>query len=216
MALGDFEGLRVLALENRRAVEIAKLIRTYGGEPTVASAMREVPLESNHEALAFADRLLHGNFDLIIFMTGVGVRRLMDIVTSRYDRARVVESLRSVKIATRGPKSSAAVRELGLPVAVTAPEPCTWREMVSALDGAFGPSLEGLRAAVQEYGDTNPEFLDALSDHHVEWTRVPVYHWALPDDLEALAQQRSLDCCGNRRCHCLSYLDPGYAPVSSR
>lgn len=186
MATGNFEGLRVLALENRRATEIAKLIRTYGGEPKVASAMREVPLESNVETLAFADRLLRGDFDLIVFMTGVGVRRLMDIVSLRYERSRIVESMRSVKIATRGPKSSAAVREMGLPIAVTAPEPCTWREMVSALDGAFGPSLDGLRVAVQEYGGTNPEFLDALTDHNVDWTRVPVYHWALPDDLEPL------------------------------
>ena len=68
----------------------------------------------------------------------------------------------------------------------TAPEPCTWREMIGALDGAFGPSLEGLRAAVQEYGTTNPELLTALSDHRVQWTRVPVYQWALPDDLEPL------------------------------
>jgi uroporphyrinogen-III synthase len=186
MASGRFEGLRVLALENRRAAEIAKLIRTYGGEPTVAPAMREVPLESNAEALAFASRLLHGDFDLVIFTTGIGVRRLMDIASSRYDRSQIVDALRTVKIATRGPKSSAAVREMGLPVAVTAPEPCTWREMVSALDSAFGPSLEGLRAAVQEYGDTNPEFLEALSDHQVEWMRVPVYQWALPDDLEPL------------------------------
>ena len=186
MAFGNLNGLRVLALESRRATEIAKLIRTYGGEPTVASAMREVPLESNHEALQFAEHLLQGDFDLIIFTTGVGVRRLMEIVGSRYDRARIIESLRRVKLATRGPKSSAAVREMGLPVAVTAPEPCTWREMIGALDGAFGPSLEGLRAAVQEYGSVNAELLDALSQHHVQWTRVPVYQWALPDDLEPL------------------------------
>ena len=186
MTLGSFQGMRVLALESRRAAEIAKLIRTYGGEPTLAPAMREVPLESNQEALLFGQRLLHGDFDLVIFMTGVGVRRLMDIVSSRYDRARVVESLRAVKIATRGPKSSAAVREMELSIAVTAPEPCTWREMVNALDGAFGPSLEGLRVAVQEYGETNQELLEALSQHHVEWTRVPVYQWALPDDLEPL------------------------------
>jgi uroporphyrinogen-III synthase len=186
MTLGSLQGMRVLALESRRGTEIAKLIRTYGGEPTVAAAMRELPLESNHEALAFGQRLLQGDFDLVIFMTGVGARRLMDIVSSRFDRAQVVESLRTVKIATRGPKSSAAVREMGLPIAVTAPEPCTWREMVQALDGAFGPSLDGLRAAVQEYGETNQELLEALSQHRVQWTRVPVYQWALPDDLEPL------------------------------
>ncbi|MGC2160897.1 MAG: uroporphyrinogen-III synthase [Silvibacterium sp.] len=186
MATRSFNGLRILALETRRATEIAKLIRAYSGEPTVVSAMREVPLQSNYEAFEFARRLLHGEFDLVIFLTGVGVRRLMDIIESRYERARIIESLRRVKLVARGPKSSAVLREMGLPVAVTAPEPCTWHEVIGALDEAFGPSLDGLHAAVQEYGATNPDLLDALSQHHVDWTRVPVYQWALPDDLEPL------------------------------
>jgi len=176
----------VLALESRRATEIAKLIRTYGGEPTVTPAMREVPLESNLEALEFAGRLLHGDFDLVIFLTGVGIRRLMEIAESRYDREQILEALRGVKVATRGPKSSAVLREMGVPIAVTAPEPCTWREVIGSLDGAFGPSLEGLRAAVQEYGRPSLELLEALTEHNVQWVRVPVYHWALPEDLEPL------------------------------
>jgi uroporphyrinogen-III synthase len=186
LATGNFQGLRVLALESRRATEIAKLIRTYGGEAIVAPAMREIPLESNQEAFEFAGRLLHGDFDLVIFLTGVGVRRLTEIVASRYDRELFLEALRRVKIASRGPKSTSALRELGIPVAVSAPEPCTWREVIGALEDAFGPSLEGLRAAVQEYGTTNPELLTALTEHQVQWTRVPVYQWALPDDLEPL------------------------------
>ncbi|WP_263366507.1 uroporphyrinogen-III synthase [Edaphobacter bradus] len=186
MASGNFQGLRILALESRRATEIAKLIRTYGGDPTVTPAMREIPLDSNYEALDFAGRLFHGDYDLVIFLTGVGVRRLTDVIDSRYDRERFVEALRRVKIASRGPKVSSALKELGVPIAVTVPEPCTWREMIGALDAAFGPSLEGLRAAVQEYGAPNHELLNALSDHGVQCTRVPVYQWALPDDLEPL------------------------------
>lgn len=176
----------MLALENRRAAEIAKLIRTYGGEPLVVPAMREVPRESNTEALEFAGRLLHGDFDLVIFLTGVGIRRLMDVVEPQFERAQIISALREVKIATRGPKSNAVLRELGIPIAVTAPEPCTWRELIGALDGAFGPSLDGLRAAVQEYGSSNPELLNALTEHNVQWMRVPVYQWALPEDLEPL------------------------------
>jgi uroporphyrinogen-III synthase len=186
MATAGFNGMRVLALESRRAPEIAKLIRASGGEPTVAPAMREVPLESNHDALHFAERLFASDFDLVIVLTGVGIRRLTEIVESRYDRARFVEALRQVKIASRGPKPNAALRELGVPIAVTAPEPCTWHELVAALDRAFGPSLHGMRAAVQEYGTTNPELLAALADRGVACTRVPVYHWALPEDLEPL------------------------------
>lgn len=188
MATGSFQGLRVLALESRRATEIAKLIRTYGGDPTVAPAMREIPLESNHEALEFAGRLFHGDYDLVIFLTGVGVRRLTDVIDTRYDRERFVEALRRVKIASRGPKVSSALKELGVPIAVTAPEPCTWHEMIGALDAAFGPSLDGLRAAVQEYGASNQELLNALSSHGVHCTRIPVYQWALPDNLEPLKE----------------------------
>ncbi len=47
MASANFSGLRVLALESRHAKEISKLIPTYGGQPIVAPALREVRLESN-------------------------------------------------------------------------------------------------------------------------------------------------------------------------
>jgi hypothetical protein len=43
------------------------------------------------------------------------------IVASQYDRARFVEALRQVKIASRGSKPNAALRELGVPSTITAP-----------------------------------------------------------------------------------------------
>jgi hypothetical protein len=54
MANSTFGGLCVLALESRRAREIAKLIENLGGIPIVAPSVREVALESNQEALEFA------------------------------------------------------------------------------------------------------------------------------------------------------------------
>ena len=117
----NFGGLRVLSLESRRSVEVAKLIRTYGGEPLTAPAMREIPLDSNHPILEFAEALMRGAFDLVIFTTGVGVRSLVKIVSEHYDREAFLTALRSVKIAARGPKSSAALRELQIPIAVVAP-----------------------------------------------------------------------------------------------
>src|SRR6516165_5434588 len=85
MAHASFEGLRVLSLESRRAAEVAKLIRTYDGEPLVVPAMREIPASSNKQALEFADNLMHSGFDLVVFMTGVGVRTLLNIVETKYD-----------------------------------------------------------------------------------------------------------------------------------
>ncbi len=40
-----FDGVRVIALESRRSVEMARLIESYGGVPRVAPSMREVPIE---------------------------------------------------------------------------------------------------------------------------------------------------------------------------
>jgi len=188
--MSGFDGLRVLALESRRAAEIAKLIGTYGGQPTVAPSMREVPLESNKEALAFAAALLAGEFDVVIFLTGVGTRALLGVVETVHKRSEYVAALQRVKVVARGPKPVAALREIGITPTITAPEPNTWHELLRALDDAGKAAqeldLQGARVAVQEYGVSNPELLSGLRERGAQVTRVPVYQWALPLDLAPL------------------------------
>ena len=75
-----FQNLRVLSLESRRAAEAATLIARYGGQPIVAPALRELPLESNSAALDFAAELLLGEIDVAVFLTGAGVRALFDVL----------------------------------------------------------------------------------------------------------------------------------------
>ena len=188
MAHASFNGLRVLSLESRRAKEIEKLIRTYGGEPIVVPAMREVGLESNQQVLDFASKLLQGDFDLVIFMTGVGVRAMLDIVQTHIDREEFLTALRKVQIVARGAKPNTALRDLKIPVAVISEEPSTWHELLSGIDAAYGESLAEMHVAVQEYGASNPELLAELSGRTRELTKVPVYQWALPEDLQPLRE----------------------------
>lgn len=184
----SFNGLRVLSLESRRAREMAALITSHGGRPHVAPSMREVPLESNSEALAAAERLMAGQFDLVILLTGVGTRALLDVVTAAVGSSEsLVAALRRTRVAVRGPKPAGVLRELEVPVWVTAPEPNTWRELLAALDAKSGEfSLAGARLAVQEYGESNQDLLDGLASRGAAVTRVPVYRWALPEDLGPL------------------------------
>jgi uroporphyrinogen-III synthase len=178
-----FAGLRVLSLESRRAQEMAKLIATFGGNATVAPSMREVPIESNTEAQAFTRALLTGGFDLLILLTGVGTRALTRVAETVCSREEFVSALRRVPVVARGPKPTAVLKELEVPVAVTVPEPNTWRELLAALDAkAESLPLRGKRVAVQEYGAANPEFLAGLAERGAQVTRVPVYEWALPED----------------------------------
>ena len=178
-----FDGLRVLSLESRRAPEMAKLIENYGGRAIVAPSMREVPLESNTEALAFARTLAANGFDMVIFLTGVGTRALARVVETIYPLEQFAEALRKVTVVARGPKPVAALKELGVPVTIAVPEPNTWRDLLRALDEKSGTAaLKPKRVAVQEYGASKAELLAGLAERGAQVTRVPVYQWALPED----------------------------------
>ena len=167
---------------------MASIVSSYGGQPIAAPSMREVPLESNPEAIAFADALERGEFDLVILLTGVGTRALVAVVERvRGSRDAFVQALGRTKVAARGPKPVAVLRELEVPIWVTAPEPNTWREVLSVLDGKQSEfPLNGRRVAVQEYGASNPDLLSGLEARGARVTRVPVYQWALPEDLAPL------------------------------
>lgn len=188
--MNGFAGLRVLALESRRGAELAKLISNYGGEPVVAPAMREVPLESNTEALSFAEALLGGKFDIVIFLTGVGTRAVLSVAETKYRREDFIAALKRTKVVPRGPKPVAVLRELGVTPTLTVPEPNTWRELLQSLEDAEKSStdfrLRGARAALQEYGVSNLELIAGLTERGAIVTRVPVYQWALPEDVGPL------------------------------
>jgi uroporphyrinogen-III synthase len=172
-----FDGKRVLALESRRATEIGELIRRQGGVPFVAPSMRETPLGENRALNDFAERLFAGDFDMMVLLTGVGTRQLNRALSEAYHETAFVDALRKIAIAARGPKPVAALREMGLSPAVVAPEPNTWRELLKALEGR--PEK---RLAVQEYGRTNEDLLNALRERGAEVTPVRVYQWDLPED----------------------------------
>ena len=188
MAHPSFGGLQVLVLESRRSREMASLVTTYGGQPVTAPSMRELPLESNQEAVAFADDLVAGKFDLVVLLTGVGTRFLLGVVEHlRGSRQPFVDALKKVPVAARGPKPVAVLRELGIDPWVVAPEPNTWRELLAVLEAKKDDlPLRGARVAVQEYGSSNPDLLAGLKALGAAVTRVPVYQWALPDDLGPL------------------------------
>jgi uroporphyrinogen-III synthase len=179
----SFDGLRVLALESRRADEIATLIRKQGGVPFVAPSMREVPLEDNHDAFEFGERLLAGAYDCVILLTGVGTRTLWKALLTRYAEADLKVALGRITIVVRGPKPSAALRELGVTPNVLVPEPNTWRETLQTMS-----SRPEKRVVVQEYGKANPDLLDGLRAQGREVSSVRIYGWDLPEDTAPLRE----------------------------
>src|SRR6185437_9340510 len=153
----SFDGLRVLSLESRRSREIERLIRTRGGDAFVAPSMQERPLSENPQAFAFAERLFHSQFEMMILLTGVGTRLLGQAIETRFPAGSFADALRKLTVAARGSKPLAVLREWNVPVAIAVPEPNTWREILAATEGR--PER---RIAIQEYGRPSTELIDGL------------------------------------------------------
>ncbi len=176
----SLSGLTVVSFESRRSAEMAQLIRNYGGEPIQAPSLREVPLSDQHEALAFGETLVAGGCDVLLLLTGVGARLLIEALATRWPRERVLAALGRVALVCRGPKPLAALKEAGLASALAVPEPNTWRDLLMALDREL--PVAGKRVAVQEYGAPNGELVAGLEQRGARVTTVSVYGWALPED----------------------------------
>src|SRR5579864_4206691 len=109
-----FKGLRVVSFESRRSEQMADLIARNGGQALVAPSMREIPLEENHEALAFGRKLLAGEIHAVIFLTGVGTRALFQVLETQTPRDRLLHAFSKIPLMARGPKPVTALRDLGL------------------------------------------------------------------------------------------------------
>src|SRR4029077_9024580 len=122
--------------------------------------MREVALDRNQAAIDFANRLITGGIDVVIFFTGVGTRILVQQVERHVDRARFLAAVSDIKSVVRGPKPLAVLKELGITPTLTVPEPNTWREALSTLDQQL--PVANLVVGLQEYGVTNRSLVAGL------------------------------------------------------
>ncbi len=176
-----FNGLTIAAFETRMATELARLIERHGGRPLVTAALREISLEDNSATQEFGVRLMNGRVDLLILMTGVGTTTLFDLLKTSYPWPTLLTALQRCILVARGPKPVAALKAAGLQATLTVPEPNTWHDIMRTLD-EHRP-VKGLRVVLQEYGVSNPDLVNALEQRGAEVFPVPIYKWALPEDL---------------------------------
>ncbi len=174
-------GLTVALFESRRGEEFTRLVGKQGGQVLIAPSIVEAPLELGAELISFVAALRHGEVDALLVLTGAGNRKLVELVAPLMDREELAERLRGILVVARGPKSVAALKELGIKPQVVAPEPHTWQTLVQALE-AHTP-IAGKRLALQQYGVPHEKLTNALTNAGGLVTQVPVYRWQLPEDV---------------------------------
>ena len=182
----DFHGLRVLSFESRMGAEMARLIQRHNGHPLVVAALREIPipLQDNSAVFRFGVKLILNQLDILILMTGVGTKALLEILQTRYPLAEIIDALKKTIIVTRGPKPLAILKTLGVEANITVPEPNTWHDVIATLD--YYRPVQGLKIAIQEYGVSKPDMIQDLQTRGADVFSVPVYRWALPEDTAPL------------------------------
>ena len=182
----DFHGLRVLSFESRMGAEMARLIQRHNGHAVVVSALREIPipLQDNSAVFRFGVKLILNQLDILILMTGVGTKALLEILQTRYPLAEIIDALKKTIIVTRGPKPLAILKTLGVEANITVPEPNTWHDVIATLD--YYRPVQGLKIAIQEYGVSKPDMIQDLKTRGADVFSVPVYRWALPEDTAPL------------------------------
>lgn len=184
METADFAGLHVASLESRRADDMARMIEKHHGIPHASPSMREVPLEPNRAAIDFAYRVITGDIGLVVLTTGVGFRHLLRAIERHVELQRFLDALSDITTASRGPKVTAAMREVGLNPTHRAPEPNTWRELLQTLD--LHVSLANQTVGLQEYGMTNASLVAGLEARGATVVPLRVYGWELPEDVAPL------------------------------
>lgn len=182
----DFSQLRIVSLESRRAVEMAQLIRKRNGIPLVSPSLREVAVADQRPVIDFANHLITGQIDAVLFLTGVGIRQMLEHIERHVDRQRFLDALADVKTIVRGPKPLVVLRELGITPALQVPEPNTWREVLATFDAHYPVANQVV--AVQEYGVPNVSLIAGLEARGARVVPVQVYRWALPEDVGPLEE----------------------------
>jgi uroporphyrinogen-III synthase len=180
------EHKRIALLESRKAADLATLIDRLGGTPISVASVREVP---HPEAVSRAlGGLVAGEFGILIALTGAACDALFTAAeqTGRLDI--VIERLRNMTLACRGPKPLGALRRRGLAADVQTVKPHTTADLLAALSTL---DLAARHVLVLMYGERNPTFVDALTARGARVTDLCPYEWALPEDVGEL--QRLID-----------------------
>ena len=179
--MATLRGIRIALLEARMGGELEALVRRHGGEPYGVPAVREVARDAGPEVAAFIDAL--GERSIVVFSTGVGVRALIEQAEALGRGDELRERLALAVTICRGPKPTAALKAVGIHVAVRVQEPFTNKDLIETIDAVVTTDHE---VTLLHYGERNAALVDAVTQRGARVRELLLYEWALPEDLTAL------------------------------
>ena len=174
--MAELDGMRVATLEARMTGALASLKQTRG-EPVTAPALREAPLDCAEDVRYLLDKLESGSLDVVVFQTGVGARALLKEADNQGRLDFLLDALRGITTVCRGPKPTAALRQVDVQISVGIEAPYTTKELLDALTAL---PVRGKRLMALQYGERNAALMSELAEQCETVDELPV-EWQLPD-----------------------------------
>jgi uroporphyrinogen-III synthase len=165
--------------------ELARLVEKHGGVPLCVPAVRETrDLDID---LLTVGRLISaiglGEYDFVVFMTGVAVSLLFELAEQLRRRGDLVAGLGRVTTVCRGPKPTAALRGFGVAATLTARAAFTSAEVIDLFATV---ALEGRRVLLFHYGERSDSLAETLLAQRAILDEQWLYRWRLPENMSAI------------------------------
>jgi uroporphyrinogen-III synthase len=181
---GKLEGKTILVPERRELDLFAGMLEAQGARAIRCPLVTILDAEDSAPVEAWLKRLVRGEFDDLILLTGEGLRRLLAVgehLGMRDDIAAAIGRLRTI---VRGPKPVRALREIGLQPGLIAASPTS----AGIVDTLSAHDLRGRKIGLQLYpGEADPGLLSFLDASGAVVFPVTPYRYASDSDTGAVA-----------------------------
>ena len=176
-------GKTIALAEGRQLEELVALLEKEGATAIRCPLVSILDAPDPEPVLEWIRELVSGSFDLVVLLTGEGLRRLIGFAERAGMKEAVVEALSRVAVVTRGPKPGQALKEIGLKATRVAAAPTT-EGVIATLKQE---PLAGKTVGVQLYSESNPPLADYLSSAGAAMRAVQPYVYAPAADADLAA-----------------------------
>jgi uroporphyrinogen-III synthase len=124
-AVGPLAGWNIIVFEARERLRLTEMLDAKGAQVTSYPilAFRDPPELGPIDS--FVNALANREFDIVVLLTGEGVKRVLDRAKGLGLEQQVISALGRTRTVTRGPKPARALREVGVLPTLTAEVPTT-------------------------------------------------------------------------------------------
>jgi uroporphyrinogen-III synthase len=176
-------GCTIALAEGRQLEDLALMLEKEGATALRCPMVSILDAPDEAPILAWLDQLNAGQFDMVVLLTGEGLRRLLGFAERAGKRQAVIDALSRTKTVTRGPKPVRALKEVGLSPALVADVPTTEGVMAALRT----QELSGKAVGVQLYSPANPPLLEFLQAAGATAFPILPYVYAAATDAQRVA-----------------------------